>query len=122
MIDQNESQSDELFSRKWLLLVCLCLVPLFLLFGFLGYPGKGRAATLFAGVVATAIRASWNLRKHVWYRVTVTTLSALHLLLVLLVPWPSGSFPAVALLPVAVADFAIVYGSIKLAEKLTKKA
>jgi hypothetical protein len=119
----NETQSPVVFTRKWLLLTILCLVPLFLLFAFLGDPGRGRAAGICAGVIATAVRANWNLRKHPWFWVTVTILTVLHAALVLFVAWSSSTaYTGLALLPVAALDYAIVYGSIKLAEKMMVRA
>jgi len=44
----------------------------------------------------------------------------LHVPLILLIPWTSKSLPGVTLLPIALLDYAIVYGCIKLAEKVMK--
>jgi len=45
----------------------------------------------------------------------------LHLLLVLLVPWTSKSYPGLILFPIGVVDYFIVYGVIKLVEKVAKR-
>ena len=116
MIDSDNEQ-PELFTRRWLLLMLLSLVPFYSLFAFLGYPGKGRAAGICAAAIITAVRARWEVRKQLWFWVAVGILSALHVPLILLIPWTTASYPAFALLPVAVVDFAIVYGCIRLAEK-----
>jgi hypothetical protein len=50
--------------------------------------------------------------------VTQTILIVLH---VLLVPWSSKSYPGFTLFPIAVMDYAIVYGTIKLVEKVAKR-
>jgi hypothetical protein len=52
---------------------------------------------------------------------TLAILTALHILLVLLVPWSNASYPGTTLLPIAVVDYAIVSGCLKLAEKLMEK-
>lgn len=118
MTENNDNQSIDVFSRKWLLVVILCMVPPFLLFALQGDPGKGRAAAICTGVLMTAIRALWSLKSHVWFWVTAALMVIFHASLVLFVPWPSGSFPAYSLLPVAVLDYGIVWGCIKLVEKL----
>jgi hypothetical protein len=68
-----------------------------------------------------AARGCWNLRKHLWFWVTVAIIITLHLLAVLFVPWPSTSYPGLTLLPFIVLDYAIVYGCIKLLEKIVSR-
>ena len=121
MRELNENQSRDVFTRKWLLMVILCMVPPFFLFALLGDPGKGRAAAVSVGVSMTVIRACWDLRKHVWFWTTAAILIALHLFFVLLIPWTDKTYPGYALLPVGVLDYGIMYGCFKLIEKAMKK-
>jgi multisubunit Na+/H+ antiporter MnhB subunit len=116
-----DGESLDVFSRKWLLVVILCCLPLFLLFAVLGDPGGGRAAMIAAGVNMTAMRACWNLRKHRWFWMLAGLVIALHIFLVLSIPWSSKSYPGYALLPVAIVDYGVVYGGFKLAEKILKR-
>lgn len=81
-------------------------------------PGRGRAAGIAFGLLVLAIRAFWYLRRHVWYWVTIVFLVAIHVVLVIRVPWSNRSLPAPALWPIGIADFAAVCGFIKLVEKL----
>jgi hypothetical protein len=117
----NNDQPIDVFSRKWLLVVILCMVPLFLLFAVQGDPGRGRAAAICGAVGMTAIRACWHLRKHAWFWAVFALMAVLHVVLVLFIPWSDKSFPGYALLPIAALDYGIVYGSFKLAEALMKK-
>jgi hypothetical protein len=96
------------------------MVPPFLLFAAQGDPGRGRAAAIFTGVSMTAIRACWDLRKRVWFLALAGIMIMFHAFFIVLVPWTAQSYPGYALLPVAVVDFGIVYGSFKLAEKIMK--
>jgi hypothetical protein len=121
MTEQNDNQAIDVFSRKWLLIVILCGVPIFFLFAVMGDPGRGRAAGISVAVGMTAIRACWNLRNHVWFWVTVAIMIGLHTLLIVLVHWTSASYPAFSLLPVALSDYGIVYGSFKLVEKVMRR-
>jgi hypothetical protein len=121
MAELTVNQSPDLFTRKWLLVVILCMIPPFVLFAFLGHdPGRGRAASGSVIVIMYAARACWNLRKHAWLWVTLAIVIAVHVLLVLLIPWTSKSYPGTLLLPVAAVDYGIVYGVIKLIEKMMK--
>ena len=120
MTEASSSQSPDVFTRKWLLVVILCMVPVFALFAYFGDPGRGRAAAGSTIVIMYAARGCWDLRRHTWFWVTLTIVIAVHVLLVLLIPWTSKSYPGTLLLPVAAVDYGIVYGVIKLIEKMTK--
>jgi hypothetical protein len=98
----------------------LLAAPVFLLFAYFGEPGRGRAAAVGVLVLAMAAGASWDLRREVWYWVTIVLLVACHAPIILLVPWTDKSFPGLTLLPIAVLDFAIVFAVIKLVEKAVK--
>ena len=117
-----QMQSPDVFTRKWLLMVILCMVPAFFLFALLGDPGRGRAGAISVGVSMTAIRACWNLRKHIWFWATAAILIALHVFLILLIPWTDKSYPGYALLPVGVLDYGIMYGCFKPVEKVVKRS
>jgi hypothetical protein len=71
-------------------------------------------------MIMTSIWMRWDLRKHVWFWVTTLMLVLLHIPLVTLLPWPNNNYPGVVLLPGGLLDLAIVYGTIKIIEKLTK--
>ncbi len=119
MTELTDNQSPNVFTRKWLLLVILCMIPPFVLFAFLGHdPGRGRAASGSTIVIMYAVRGYWELRRRAWFWVVLTAIVAAHVLLVLLIPWTSKSYPGLLLFPVAVLDFAIVWGCFKLAQKV----
>lgn len=122
MTENNNNQPIDVFTRKWLLIESLFAIPVFFLFAVLGDPGRGRAAAICVYTLMTAICALWNLKCHIFFWVTAVLMVVLHVLLVLLVPWPGGSFPAFSLLPVAVLDYGIVWGCIKLVEKLMRRS
>jgi hypothetical protein len=118
----NGGQSPNKLTKKWALVAILCSLPLFFLFAYLGDPGRGRAASICAAVILTAIRARWDSRKHGWFWITIAIVVFLHVPLVLLIPWTNKSMPGITLLPIAFLDYAIVYGCIKLVEKAMKRA
>ena len=122
MKELNGNQSPDVFTRKWTLVVILCGMSPFLLFTFLGDPGRGRAAAICTAVIMYAARGCWNLKEYAWFWMTLAIIITLHILLVLLVPWTSKSYPGLTLFPIAVLDYAIVYGCIKLVEKVMKRA
>ena len=52
--------------------------------------------------IVTAIK--WKWRRHVWFWGTITALVALHLLLVVVIPWTTKWIPAIVAIPIGVAD------------------
>ncbi|AEU36200.1 hypothetical protein [Granulicella mallensis] len=121
MVESKNTKSSNLLNRKWVLIALLCGLPFFVLFVYLGAPGRGRAALIAVGVVVLTARACWDLKEYTWFWVTLSITVAFQASLVLLVPWTSKSYPGITLLPVGVADYAIVWGSIKLVEKVARK-
>ena len=120
MSEQKGNKAPKLLTRKWALIALLSGLPFFFLFACLGDPGRGRAVLIAVGVVVIAARARWDLKERIWFWVTLTILAALHVPLVLLVPWTRKSYPGTTLLPIALLDYAIVWGCIKLVEKVAK--
>lgn len=119
MTNLRDGHSHNLFSRKWLLVVICCGAIAFILFAFLlNDPGRGRAAAIATAVIMYAVRADWDLRGYTWFWIVVSVLIAIHVLLVLLIPWTSKSYPGLLLFPVAVADYAFVWGCLKVSHNL----
>jgi hypothetical protein len=104
-------------TQKWGLLAGACSLLALFAFAYLGDAGRGRAAAISLAVILIAARARWDLKKFGWFWVTLVVVTGLHVPLVLFIPWTARSYPATTLLPIAVVDYALVYGCIKLAEK-----
>lgn len=93
------------------------IAPVYFAFLYLGRPGEGRVACVFLGMSLLAIRIRWELRKEIWLWAVIAALLALHLPLILFVPWPTGWVPAVGLMPLAVLDCVATLWIIGLVEK-----
>jgi hypothetical protein len=92
-----------------------------LLFCFLGKWETGIGAWICSGIVLLAVRVHWDLRKHVWFWIAVILAFIIQIPIVLLIPWDDRNLTGISLLPVAVLDYGLAYGCIKLAELLIKK-
>ena len=103
--------------KKWAFIAILLSLPVAIVVGHFVDPGRGRAAGLALALMIGAVRAFWYLRRHRWFWMSVAALTVIHVALIVVVPWSNKSFPAPALWPVAIADFAAVCGFIKLVEK-----
>jgi hypothetical protein len=98
------------------------LLPLLLLFIYLGKADMGLAVFIVLGVSIVAIKIRWNLRKHFWFWTIIAIILALHIPLVFVVRWPQGSEPTLFYtLPFGLVDFLIISGALRLAERLFSK-
>jgi hypothetical protein len=92
------------------------------LFLYFGIFRLARPTLFSAAMIGIAIAAKWRLRRRVWFWSTMLTIAALHIPLILCVPWNTKWIPAFAITPVAIADLAIILAIINLLEKLFDKA
>jgi hypothetical protein len=123
LVEQADGKSPfDRLSRTTALVALLCSLPFFFLFEYLGDPAKGRAAAGCVGMIVFVVWIRWDLRKRVWFWATITILVLLHAPLVLFIPWTNNNYPGVVLLPLGLLDLAIVYGCVKLAEKVMNKS
>ena len=125
MTDVEEDDGKNPFNRlnRRVAFVALLLgVSFFFLFSSLGEPARGRTAGISVGMIVGAVWMRWDLRKRVWFWVTIAILVLLHVPLVLLVPWSNNNYPGVVLLPQGLLDLAVVYNCIKLVEKVMKRS
>jgi|SRR5579884_592310 len=72
------------------------------------------------GMLATAIAVKWRVRRCAWFWITIAFLAALHVPLILFVPWTTKWVPARAIAAVASADLIamlvildVVYGIVE---------
>lgn len=120
MTSETSGRPRNLLTKKWAVLAMLLATPVFFLFAYLGDAGRGRAAAVSVGVIILAARARWDLRREVWYWTAIAVVAACHIPLLLFVSWTEKNYPGYALLPIAVLDFAAIYGAIKLVEKAAR--
>ena len=88
MTENRHKQSIDSVSKKWALLAGICTSPLFILFIYLGDPGRGQAAWVSGIAIALAARFMWDVRNRAWYWVTIAIIVLLHVPLILLIAWP----------------------------------
>ncbi len=56
------------------------------------------------GTLGFAVALKWKLRRRVWFWITMTVIVALHVPLILFVPWTTKWVPAPVLVPFCIAD------------------
>ena len=115
--DSTEKQRE--LTAKSAYIALLIALPLFILFCILGKWETGIGAWICAGLVVLVVRQRWDLRRNLWFWVIIVGAFLLQIPLVLLIPWNDRNLTAISLLPVAVLDYGLVYGCIRLIEKAT---
>ena len=106
---------------KFALIVMACALPLFCIFLVLGRPILGVSVCVCAAVVITALRATWAQHRHVWYWVVFAIVLVLQVPFVLYIPWTNHAYRGTAFMAFGFLDFAVVWGAIKLPEKVMKR-
>lgn len=115
--EEKAATKKRIGSFLWSITVVVLTSPLFFLFDSFGKPGNGRAAWFSAMAILIAMKVRWELRKHIWFWLTIFCIVLAHVPLVLFVPWTSRWIPAVGILPIVVVDIAIIFGCLRLVEK-----
>jgi len=77
---------------------------LFALFDRFGKLALARPTVFSISIVIIAIAMRWKLKGRVWFWVTVAFLAALHVPLILLIPWNTKWIPVLVIIPIGIAD------------------
>jgi hypothetical protein len=90
----------------------LCVIAGTILFGLLflkfGRLDLARPSLITAAIMVLAIIMRWKLKRHVWFWITMVILAALHVPLILFVPWTTRWIPAFVTIPIGIADLYLV--------------
>jgi ABC-type branched-subunit amino acid transport system permease subunit len=81
--------------------------------------GTGGAVSVCVIGEVTAARACWDRRHHLWFWLTLAATALIQSAVIILVPWPVTRFPGIVLLPIGLADCAVVYAVIRFVERLS---
>lgn len=90
------------------------------LFDHFGEEALARPTLYSAGMVAIAIAMRWKLRRHVWFWITLTILAALHVPLILVVPWTTKWVPAIVIIPIGIVDLYVMLAILALVGELVE--
>ena len=121
MGEMQENKSRSKVTRTAALLAMLLASPVFLFFIYLHKVEEGIGAWICAGIVVVSIIVRWDLRSSVWFWVAISIGALLQVPFVLFVPWTNRYMSFVSFLPFGLLDYALVYGCIKLAEKVASR-
>jgi hypothetical protein len=84
-----------------------CL-PITLLLDHLGRFDLALPTLVSIGMLGVAMAIKWNLRRRLWFWITMTVIVALHVALILSVPWTTKWVPAIVIIPFGIADLYVM--------------
>ncbi len=103
-------------------IIGVILLPVFFVFVFLGKAEMGFSVMLVLGACMIAVKLRWKLRRCAWFWVTIALVLFLHVPFLFLVHWPQSNVPTIVYsLPLGIADFLLISGAIRVAEKVFSK-
>jgi hypothetical protein len=119
--DDPEEPKPTDYTNTYLVALAIML-PVVLFFRHIGKFDMGMNVAIVLGLCLFAIRIRWDLRTRVWFWGVVLFVLALHVPLFFLIHWPDGWVPGVALLPIGLADLAVILGAVKFVETFIVKS
>ena len=97
-------------------------IPVVFLFDHFGRFDLARPSLLSTSMVAIAVAMRWKLRRHIWFWTTMAFLAALHLPLILFIPWTTKWIPAFVIVPFGMADLYAMLWILSVVRKFMETA
>ena len=122
-IDKVLTAEDRKMRLQWWGVLCVILGALGVLifFDHFGQLALARPTMISAAMVAIAIAMRWKLKRHAWFWITMIGFAALHVPLILFVPWTTRWVPALAIIPIGIADLFIMLWVLSVVGKLMER-
>jgi hypothetical protein len=92
----NDLKTAKKMRLHWWGLLCVIVgsLPIYWVFDHFGRLNLALPTLVSFAVLGLAIAIKWNLRQQVWFWIALIVFVALHVLLILFVPWPTKWVPA----------------------------
>jgi hypothetical protein len=91
------------------------------LFDHLGRFDLARPALYSVAMLGVTVVIKWKLRRHLWFWITMTVIVALHVLLVLFVPWNTKWVPAIVIIPIGIVDLCAMLAVLSVVGKFVQR-
>ena len=122
-LDKDDLKAAKQMRLPWwgVLSVIIGSVLIAWLFDHLGRFDLARPALFSTALFGVAIAIKWKLRRHAWFWITMAAIVALHVLLILFVPWTTKWVPAVVIIPIGIADLCAMLAVLSVVGKFWEK-
>ena len=107
--------------RRYLLLVMLGSLPIYWLFNYFGRLNMALPVLNCVAVFGFLIALKWKLRRCCWFWGVMIFIAALHVPLIMFIPWTNNWVPALAIGLIDSADFCVIVGILAAVERLLRK-
>ena len=120
---KNDIKAARKVRLPWWGVLCVIMgsLPIYWLFDHFGKLNLGLPALNCSAVFGVAIATKWGLRRHGWFWITIVFLAALHIPLILFVPWTDKWVPAIAIAATDSADLIAMLTILSVVGKFTEK-
>ena len=100
------TEEDRKMRLPWWGMVGIILggLPVLILFDHFGKYNLARPTLTSIIMVTIAVAMRWKLKRHMWFWITMIVFAALHVPLILFVPWTTRWVPAFVIIPIGMAD------------------
>jgi hypothetical protein len=104
------TKEDRQMRLPWWGVLCVMIgsLPVYLLFVYFRRFDLARPTVFSVAIVVIAIAMRWKLRRHSWFWGTMVIFAALHVPLILFVPWTTKWVPAFVIIPIGFADLYVM--------------
>ena len=123
----NDIKSDIKAAKKihlpWWGVLCLIVgsLPIYWLFDHFGRLNIALPTLNCVGMLSFAVAVKWKLRRHAWFWGTMAILAALHVPLILFVPWTTKWVPAIVIIPIGIADLYVMLAIVSVVGKFVER-
>jgi hypothetical protein len=119
-LDKVITAEDRKMRLPWWGVLCVVVgaLAVLILFDHFGQLALARPTMISAAMVVIAIAMRWQLKRHVWFWITIIVFAALHVPLILFIPWTTRWVPALAIIPIGIADLCTMLRVLSVVGKL----
>jgi hypothetical protein len=120
---KNNVKAAEKMRLPWWAVLCLIIgaLPIYWLFDHFGRLNIALPTLNCVAMLGFAVAVKWKLRRHVWFWITMTIFVALHVPLILFVPWTTMWVPAIAIAAIDSADLIAMLAILSVVEKFIQR-
>jgi hypothetical protein len=120
---KNEVKAARKMRLPWWGVLCVIIgaLPIYWLFDHFGRLNIALPTLNCVGMLGFVIAVKWKLRRHVWFWATMAFLAALHLPLILFVPWTTKWVPAIAIAAIDSADLIVMLAILSVVGKFAER-
>src|SRR5215470_17649301 len=119
----NDIKAAKQMRLPWWGVLCMIVgsLPIIWMFDHFGRFDLARPTLYAIAMLGVAIAIKWQLRRHVWFWITMAVIVTLHVLLILFVPWPTKWIPAVVIIPIGIVDLYAMLAILSVVGKFVQR-